>query len=104
MSANVTKISGRSAEIESQARVVSGLVNGTNRRVSELRGNLVASLRSSSAGDRRSLENRRPISIAARLRCGSQSVEGTILDLSEGGLRFRSAPGQRRGAGKALRS
>lgn len=95
VSANVTKISGRSAEIESQARVVSGLVNGTNRRVSELRGNLVASLRSSSAGDRRSLENRRPISVAARLRCGTQSIEGTILDLSEGGLRFRSAPGQK---------
>jgi hypothetical protein len=94
VSANVTKISGRSAEIESQARVVSGLVNGTNRRVSELRGNLVASLRSSSAGDRRSLENRRPISVAARLRCGAQSIEGSILDLSEGGLRFRSAPGQ----------
>lgn len=94
VSTNVAKISNRSAEIESQARVVSGLVNGTNRRVSELRGNLVASLRSSSAGDRRSMENRRPISVAARLRCGAQSIEGTILDLSEGGLRFRAAPGQ----------
>ena len=94
VSANVTKISGRSGEIESQARLVSGLVNGTNRRVSELRGNLVASLRSSSAGDRRSLENRRPISVAARLRCGMQSIDGSILDLSEGGLRFRAAPGQ----------
>ena len=93
VSGNITKISGRSGEIESQARVVSGLVNGTNRRVSELRGNLVASLRSSSAG--RSLENRRPISVAARLRCGTLSIEGTILDLSEGGLRFRAAPGQK---------
>ena len=95
VSANVTKISGRSVEIESQARVVSGLVNGTNRRVSELRGNLVASLRSSSAGDRRELENRRPVSVAARLRCGALAIEGTVLDLSEGGLRFRAAPGQK---------
>ena len=94
VSRNVTQISGRSVEIESQARLVSGLVNGTNRRVSDLRSNMVASLRSSSAGDRRSLENRRPVSLPARIRSGKLSIEGTILDISEGGLRFRAAPGQ----------
>ncbi|MDI1263131.1 MAG: methyl-accepting chemotaxis protein, partial [bacterium] len=79
VSRNVGKISNRSVEIESQARLVSGLVNGTNRRVSQLRGNMVASLRSSSAGDRRSLENRRPGSVPARLRCGKSTIDGTIL-------------------------
>lgn len=89
VSHNVSQISGRSAEIESRSRTVSELVNGTNGRVSELRANLVVSLRSSSAGDRRSQENRRPVSVPARLRHAGQSIEGAVLDLSEGGLRFR---------------
>jgi len=89
VSKNVARISNRSLEIESQSRMVSGLVNGTNGRISELRANLVVSLRSSSAGDRRSQENRRPISVQARLRHIDQWIEGKVLDLSEGGLRFR---------------
>ncbi|MGO9360357.1 MAG: protoglobin domain-containing protein [Xanthobacteraceae bacterium] len=90
VSQNVTRISSRSAEIESQSHLVSELVNGTNGRVSELRANLVVSLRSSSAGDRRSQENRRPISVSARARQNGIVIEGTVLDLSEGGLRFRA--------------
>ncbi|MBI5321726.1 methyl-accepting chemotaxis protein [Bradyrhizobium sp.] len=90
VSENVTRISGRSAEIETQSRLVSQLVTGTNGRVAELRANMVVSLRSSDAGDRRSQENRRPVSVPARMRCGASRIEGTILDLSEGGLRFRS--------------
>lgn len=90
VSENVTRISNRSAEIETQSRLVSELVNGTNGRVSELRANMVVSLRSSNAGDRRSQENRRPVSVAAGMRCGGTRIEGTILDLSEGGLRFRA--------------
>jgi hypothetical protein len=69
---------------------VSELVNGTNGRVAELRANLVVSLRSSSAGDRRSQENRRPISVPARARQNGIVIEGSVLDLSEGGLRFRA--------------
>ncbi|MDI1263811.1 MAG: PilZ domain-containing protein, partial [bacterium] len=41
------------------------------------------------------LENRRPVSVPARLRCGKSTIDGTILDLSEGGLRFRAAAGQK---------
>jgi len=93
VSENVSRISTRSAEIETQSRLVSQLVNGTNGRVSELRANMVVSLRSSSAGDRRSQENRRPVSVAADMRCGGTRIEGTILDLSEGGLRFRAHEG-----------
>lgn len=91
VSENVSRISNRSEEIETQSRQVSHLVNGTNGRVSELRANLVISLRSSSAGDRRSQENRRPISVAARLCSGASRVEGRVLDLSEGGLCFRTS-------------
>jgi methyl-accepting chemotaxis protein len=90
VSQNVTRISSRSAEIESQSHQVSELVNGTNGRVSELRANLVVSLRSSSAGDRRTRDNRRPISVPGRLRQSGLVIEGTVLDLSEGGLRFRA--------------
>lgn len=89
VSENVSRISDHSAEIETQSRLVSELVNGTNGRVSELRANMVVSLRSSSAGDRRSQETRRPISVAARMRSRATQAEGTILDLSERGLRFR---------------
>lgn len=87
---NVTHISGRSGEIEQSATLVSELVNGTNGRVSELRANLVVSLRQSSAGDRRSSDYRRPVSLPARMRGTGAPIDGTILDLSEGGLRFRA--------------
>lgn len=50
---------------------------------------MVVSLRSSNAGDRRSQENRRPVSVPARMRHGPACIEGVILDLSEKGLRFR---------------
>ena len=90
VSENVTRISDRSAEIESQSRQVSELINGTNGRVSELRANMIASLRMSSAGGRGAQEPRRPISIVSRVRCGDTVIEGTILDLSEDGLRFRA--------------
>ena len=90
VSENMSRISGRSAGIESQSRLVSELVNGTDGRVSELRANMVVSLRSSNLGERRLRENRRPISVAARMRCGTIGIEGTILELSEGRLRFRA--------------
>jgi methyl-accepting chemotaxis protein len=87
---NVTRISARSVEIEQSSNLVSELVNGTNGRVAELRANLVVSLRQSSAGDRRSTEYRRPAMIPARMSSGAATIEGMILDLSEGGLRFRA--------------
>ncbi len=87
---NVTGISARSTEIERSANLVSQLVNGTNGRVSELRANLVVSLRQSEAGDRRSTDYRRPVSVRGSLRCGNAVIDGTVLDLSEGGLRFRA--------------
>ncbi|MGJ4950883.1 methyl-accepting chemotaxis protein [Bradyrhizobium sp. HKCCYLS20291] len=86
----VTRISGRSTEIEQQTQTVSELVNGTNGRVSELRANLMVSLRTSSLGDRRSSDLRRPVSIAARLHGRGGHVDGTLLDISGGGLRFRA--------------
>ncbi|WP_257166210.1 methyl-accepting chemotaxis protein [Bradyrhizobium sp. SRS-191] len=88
---NVTRISGRSAAIEQQTQSVSELVNGTNGRVSELRANLMVSLRSSSVGDRRSSTQRRPTSVRGRLHGRGGQIDGTVLDLSEGGLRFRAA-------------
>lgn len=91
VSENVNQISRRSSDIESQSIEVSKRVNGTNGRISELRANMVVSLRSSSAGDRRSRDSRRPVSISAQMRCGADLVAGTILDLSENGLRFRAA-------------
>ncbi|CCD97928.1 hypothetical protein BRAS3809_1500002 [Bradyrhizobium sp. STM 3809] len=88
---NVTRISGRSSEVEQQTQTVSELVNGTNGRVSELRANLMVSLRTSSLGDRRSADLRRPVTIAARLHSRGGHVDGTLLDISGGGLRFRAA-------------
>ena len=87
---NVTHISNRSTEIEQSSNLVSGLVNGTNGRVAELRANLVVSLRESSAGDRRSTDYRRPVMIPAAIRTGATSLKGAVLDLSQGGLRFRA--------------
>ncbi|WP_194481380.1 protoglobin domain-containing protein [Bradyrhizobium sp. CCBAU 53338] len=94
VSHNVARISGRSTEIETQSNTLSGLVNGTHGRVSELRANLVVSLRSSYAGDRRSQENRRPVSLAAVAQSDGARIDGTVLDLSEGGLRFRAKDGR----------
>ncbi|MGJ5175711.1 methyl-accepting chemotaxis protein [Bradyrhizobium oligotrophicum] len=88
---NVTRISGRSSEIEQQTQTVSELVTGTNSRVSELRANLMVSLRRSSVGDRRSSDQRRPVSVSARLHGRGGHIDGTVLDLSAGGLRFRAA-------------
>ncbi|GLH81902.1 hypothetical protein SSBR45G_68110 [Bradyrhizobium sp. SSBR45G] len=88
---NVTRISSRSSEIEQQTQTVSELVTGTNGRVSELRANLMVSLRTSSLGDRRSTDLRRPVSIPARLHSRGGQVDGTLLDISGGGLRFRAA-------------
>ncbi|MGJ4892135.1 methyl-accepting chemotaxis protein [Bradyrhizobium sp. HKCCYLRH3099] len=88
---NVTRISSRSSQIEQQTQAVSELVTGTNGRVSELRANLMVSLRSSSVGDRRTSDMRRPVSIAARLHGRGGHIDGTVLDLSAGGLRFRAA-------------
>ncbi|NPU13294.1 methyl-accepting chemotaxis protein [Bradyrhizobium sp. 83002] len=88
---NVTRISGRSTEIEQQTQTVSELVNGTNGRVSELRANLMVSLRTSSLGDRRSSDMRRPVSMPARLHSRGGHVDGALLDISGGGLRFRAA-------------
>ncbi len=90
VASNVTHISARSADIEQSSNLVSELVNGTNGRVSELRANLVVSLRQSKAGDRRSTDYRRPVSVPARIRRGSTIIDGAVLDLSEGGLRFRA--------------
>ncbi|MCL8482232.1 MULTISPECIES: methyl-accepting chemotaxis protein [Bradyrhizobium] len=87
---NVTRISGRSAEIEQQTQAVSELVNGTNGRVSELRANLMVSLRSSSVGDRRSSQQRRPMSLTGCLHGRGGRFDGSVLDLSEAGLRFRA--------------
>lgn len=86
---NVTTISTRASEIEQSSQSVSELVNATNGRVSELRANLVVSLRQSGAGDRRSMDYRRPVTLPARLQTGGGIADGIILDLSEGGLRFR---------------
>ena len=89
-SQNVTRISSSATEIEELSRKVSELVNGTNGRVSELRANLVVSLRTTSTAENGLQESRRPVSVPATMHCGGKRIEGTILDLSEAGLRFRS--------------
>ncbi len=88
---NINRISGHSLEIEKSSgqtsNLVSALVNGTNGRVTELRANLVASLRQSSS---EKVAYRRPVTVPAVLRAHNSVVEGTILELSETGLRLRT--------------
>lgn len=71
---------------------MAAIVSNTDKRVSDLRANLIVSLRLSAAGDRRATEPRIPVSIAGVLKsAGSASaVRGTIVDISSGGVRFRS--------------
>ncbi|MCC8968619.1 methyl-accepting chemotaxis protein, partial [Bradyrhizobium sp. Pear76] len=87
---SVTEISTRSRDIEQAASVVSELVNGTNARVSELRADLLVSLRQSSASNRGLVEHRRPVLIPGEVRSRELRIAGNVLDLSGSGLRFRA--------------
>jgi methyl-accepting chemotaxis protein len=88
---NIANISDRSSEIESESRLVAKLVNGTNGRISELRANLVVSLRAARSRGLEAPDYQRPVSVPARIR-GSQGavISGAVLELSEISLRFRA--------------
>src|ERR1035441_6710202 len=62
----------------SHDRAVATIVTNTDKRVSDLRANLIVSLRLSAAGDRRSNEHRIPVKLSGSLKCGSVALQGTI--------------------------
>lgn len=89
VASSVADISARAAQVEGQSRAVSTVVTNTDTRVSNLRANLIVSLRSSAAGDRRSAQHRIPVKLPGTLKCAGRVLQGTILDISSGGLLFR---------------
>jgi methyl-accepting chemotaxis protein len=91
VAAGVSGISERAARVEGQSRAVATVVQRTNQRVGNLRANLIVSLRSSAAGDRRAREPRIPVEIAATLQCGNTKLPGSVADISRTGLLFRSS-------------
>jgi methyl-accepting chemotaxis protein len=91
VASGVAGISARSERVESQSRAVATVVQQTNQRVGNLRANLIVSLRSSAAGDRRAQEPRIPVRLAGTLRCGGASLPGRVADISHSGLLFRTS-------------
>ena len=89
VAASMAGISTRAAQVEAQSRAVSTVVSNTDKRVSNLRANLIVSLRLSAAGDRRSTERRIPVKLSGTVKCGSSALSGTVIDISSGGLLFR---------------
>jgi len=67
------------------------VVEQTNQRVGNLRANLIVSLRSSGAGDRRASEPRIPVKLAGTLNCEGVVHEGAVADISRTGLLFRAS-------------
>lgn len=87
---NISSISDRSSKIESESRLVSRLVRTTNGRLSDLRANLVMSLRQVRARGYADMDYRRPVAVPAKIRRGPHVIAGTVLELSEHALRFRA--------------
>ncbi|MGP8120601.1 MAG: methyl-accepting chemotaxis protein, partial [Xanthobacteraceae bacterium] len=90
VASSVAGISTRAGRVEAQSRAVAAVVAQTDKRVSDLRANLIVSLRLSAAGDRRSAELRTPVKLSASMRAGSSVVQGVVLDVSSGGMLFRA--------------
>jgi PilZ domain len=67
------------------------VVEQTNQRVGNLRANLIVSLRSSAAGDRRGREPRIPVKLSGTLKCDGAALPGTVADISHTGLLFRAS-------------
>ncbi len=90
VASSMAGISSHASQVEAQSRAVSTMIANTDRRVSNLRANLIVSLRLSAAGDRRSVEHRIPVKLSGTLKCGGSVLEGNIVDISSGGLLFRA--------------
>lgn len=90
VASSMAGISSHASQVEAQSRAVSTMIANTDRRVSNLRANLIVSLRLSAAGDRRSVEHRIPVKLSGTLKCGGSVLEGNIVDSSSGGLLFRA--------------
>ena len=90
VAASVSGISSRAERVEAQSRAVASIVTNTDKRVSDLRANLIVSLRLSAAGDRRSTEPRIPVKLTGTLKSESGVLQGTIIDISSGGSLFRA--------------
>ena len=88
---NVAAISTRAKRAEGQSRTVATVVQLTNQRVGNPRANLIVSLRSSGAGDRRGAEPRIPVKLSGTLKCNAASLPGTIVDISLTGLLFQNS-------------
>ncbi len=91
VASSVAAISTRAKRVESQSRAVATVVQLTNQRVGNLRANLIVSLRSSGAGNRRGVDPRIPVKLSGTLKCGAASLPGAIVDISLTGLLFRSS-------------
>lgn len=90
VASSVAGISTHASKVEAQSRAVSARVANTDKRVSNLRANLIVSLRLSAAGDRRAVEHRIPVILSGMLKCGGSILPGKIIDISSGGLLFRA--------------
>ena len=90
VAASVAGISTRAERVEAQSRSVATIVSSTDKRVSDLRANLIVSLRRSAAGDRRASEHRIPVKLSGALKSAGHVLRGTIVDISSGGLLFRT--------------
>lgn len=83
-------VSSRAKNFEAVAQDTTTAMRHTDARINELRKNMIVSLRSSAAGDRRR-ERRIPVQNPAELQAGSRRCRAVVLDLSNGGARVRSA-------------
>jgi len=91
VASGVAGISTRAKRVEGQSRAVATVVEQTNQRVGNLRANLIVSLRSSAAGDRRAREPRIPVKLAGTMKCDGAALPGTVADISYTGLLFRAS-------------
>jgi methyl-accepting chemotaxis protein len=64
VASGVAGISSRAVQVEAQSRTVSTVITNTDKRVGNLRANLIESLRTFAAGDRGSGERRTPVRLS----------------------------------------
>lgn len=90
VASSVIGISKRAEQIQVESGSAAAAISQTDQRLSELRANLIATLRLSAAGDRRASDPRIPVKVAAEIKSGNLNCPGLVLDISRGGALFRT--------------
>ncbi len=90
VASGVSAMSRRAERVETQSLAVATVVANTDKRVSDLRANLMVSLRLAAQGDGQSAKQRIPVKLSATLKVAGRAQRGTVIDISSRASQFRS--------------